>query len=87
MACQSKTVKKKPDVAIEFAMIEVPSEESKNDQYLKWDSLISDGIITCNENDSEKDIHIKVRDSLCEKFSLLCADDFEFVKVRHKRIS
>ena len=87
MACQSKTVKKKPDVAIEFAMIEAPSEESKNDQYLKWDSVISDGIITCNENDSEKDIRIKVRDSLREKFSLLCADDFEFVKVRHKRIS
>ena len=83
-------MKKKPDVAIEFALIEAPSSEEtqQNDQqHLKWDSVISDGIITCNENDSEKDIRIKVRDSLREKFSLLGADDFEFIKVRHKRIS
>ena len=51
------------------------------------DSVISDGIITCSENDSEKDVPIKVRDSLREKFSLLGADDFESIKVRHKRIS
>ncbi len=73
---------------MEFALVEAPSsEETKNDQHLKWDSVISDGIITCNENDSEKDICIKVRDSLREKFSLLGADDFEFIKVRHKRKS
>eukprot|EP00112_Aurelia_sp_Birch-Aquarium-sp1_P007894 Seg1861.1 transcript_id=Seg1861.1/GoldUCD/mRNA.D3Y31 product="hypothetical protein" protein_id=Seg1861.1/GoldUCD/D3Y31 len=52
---QAKTVKKKPDIAIEFALVEAPSEETKNDQHLRWDSVISDGIITCNENDSEKD--------------------------------
>ncbi len=85
---QANIVKKKPDITMEFALIEATSsEETKNDKHLKWDSVISDDIITCNENDSEKDIRIKVRDSLREKFSLLGADDFEFIKVRHKRIS
>ena len=83
----SQPVRKKPDVAIEFGLIEAPSEETRHGQCLKWDSVIASGIVACNEYDSEKDIRVKIRDSLCNKFSLFCADDFEFVKVRHKRIS
>ena len=63
----SQAVRKKPDVAIEFGLIEAPSEETIIDQCLKWDSLIASGIVTCNEYDSEKDIWMKIRDSLCNK--------------------
>ena len=40
-----------------------------------------------SEDDNEKEIRLKVRDSLRGKYELIGQDDFEFVKVRQKRIS
>lgn len=58
-----------------------------DDQTLKWDSVIADGIIMVNEGNSEAEIRLKVKNALNNKFTVFGADDFEFIKVRQKRIS
>ena len=87
----SKPKPKKPDKAIEFALIrgfEIEDDDcDKDDQTLKWDSVIADGIIMVNEGNSEAEIRLKVKNALNNKFPVFGADDFEFIKVRQKRIS
>ena len=54
---------------------------------LKWGSVLMEGIIMASEVDNENKICLKVRDPLPGKHELIGQDDFEFVKVRQKRIS
>ena len=78
------------DKAIEYALLKakaVLEDECEADDTLKWNSVIADGIIMSNERDGERDIRTKIADSLRRKFPLFGGDDFDFIKVRHKRIS
>ena len=55
--------------------------------HLKWDSVITSGVLMLQEDDDETTIRGKVSESLTGKFLSLGTNDFEFVKVRHKTIS
>ena len=90
VAAPPTATKKKPDKAIEYALLKakaVLEDECEADDTLKWNSVIADGIIMSNERDGERDIRTKIADSLRRKFPLFGGDDFDFIKVRHKRIS
>ena len=76
--------RKAAERAIDFALLKC--SEVCGDT-LKWDSVLTEGIIMVSEDDTEKEIRLKVRDSLRGKYELIGQDDFEFVKVRQKRIS
>ena len=52
--------------------------------HLKWDSVITSGVLMLQEDDDESTIRGKVSESLTRKFQPLGTNDFEFVKVRHK---
>lgn len=90
VAAHPTATKKKPDKAIEYALLKakaVMEGECEADDTLKWNSVIADGIIMSSERDGERDIRTKIADSLRRKFPLFGGDDFDFIKVRHKRIS
>ena len=55
--------------------------------FLKWDSIIADGIVMLQEEDEENDIRDAIQKSLQKKYALIGKGDFEFKKVRHKRVT
>ena len=55
--------------------------------HLKWDSILENGILMLGENDNEAKIRDLVQESLREKYPIFGANDFVFVKVRHKQIT
>ena len=79
---------KKEDKAIEFALLRCwdDDDEEEEPHSLKWDSVIAEGMLILNEDDDEVSVRKKVSFALGNKFSLLGANDFEFVKVKQKRI-
>ena len=54
---------------------------------LKWDSIIADGIVMLQEEDEENDVRDAIQKSLQKKYALIGKDDFEFKKVRRKRVT
>ena len=79
---------KKEDKAIEFALLRCwdDDDEEKEPHSLKWDSVIAEGMLILNEDDDEVSVRKKVSFALGNKFPLLGANDFEFVKVKQKSI-
>eukprot|EP00794_Sanderia_malayensis_P016069 gene16069-17692_t len=80
--------------AIEFTFIKSPHGDDDEDgsitgeeETLKWNSVLTDGIIMASEDNSETEIRLSIRDSLRRKFPLIGQGDFVFVKVQHKKIS
>ena len=61
-------------------------DEEGEPHSLKWDSVIAEGMLILNEDDDEVSVRKKVSFALGNKFPLLGANDFEFVKVKQKRI-
>lgn len=65
-------------------MLKCAKEEQEN---LKWDSVIANGMLLLNENDNEEAISQSIKESLKRKFPMIGSNDFQFVKVRQKKIS
>ena len=88
---QSKTkpAKEKVKKAMEFALLRCwPDDEDVDEpHHLKWDSVLSNGMLTLNEDDDEKSIRNAIKDAVTSKIPALGANDFDFVKVRHKAIT
>ena len=85
---QGNEKSKKEKKAIEFALLRCfEDDEVDKPNHLKWDSVITSGVLMLHEDDDESTIRGKVRESLTGKFPLLGTNDFEFVKVWHKAIS
>ena len=85
----AKKDKKKPAKPIEFALLKCYDDDDvEDDEHTsKWDSVIANGIIMAEEDDNEANIRKKIKDSLVNKFEAIGENDFEFVKVRQKKIS
>lgn len=81
---QQQTKGKGEKKVLEFAVLKCAEEEQEN---MKWDSVIANGMLSVNENDNEEAIRQSIKESLSNKFPLIGSNDFEFVKVRHKKIS
>ena len=54
---------------------------------MKWDSVTANGMLSINENDNEEAIRQSIEESISNKFPVIGSNDFEFVKVRKKKIS
>ena len=82
IAPESKIESKKQrlEKPFEFALIR------STDETLKLNSIIAEGIIMLHERNNEKDIRFKIKDCLRSKFELISEDDFDFVKVRRKKV-
>ena len=65
-------------------MLKCAEEEQEN---MKWDSVIANGMLLLNENDNEEAIRQSTKESLKSKFPMIGSNDFQFVKVRQKKIS
>lgn len=65
-------------------MLRCAEEEQEN---MKWDSVIANGMLLLNENDNEEAIRQSIKESLKSKFPMIGPNDFQFVKVRQKKIS
>ena len=87
---QPKKVTKKKK-AVEFALLkcfgESNDEELEDEHHLKWDSIIANGMIMLDEEDDEECIRKAIKNSVASKFPIIRANDFEFVKVRQKKIT
>jgi len=59
-----------------------PEQENIN-----WDSVIANGMLLLNENDNEEAIRQSIKGSLKSKFPMIGSNDFQFAKVRQKKIS
>ena len=81
---QQQTKDKGDKKVVEFAVLKSEGEEQEN---MKWDSVTANGMLSINKNDNEEAIRQSVKESLSNKFPLIGSNDFEFVKVRQKKIS
>lgn len=74
--------------AMEFALLKCfDGSTDEDDHNLKWDSAIANGITTVDEEANEDCIRKLIKDSVSSKFPLIQKQDFEFVKVRQKKIT
>ena len=71
--------------AVEYAFLKC--HDSEHPFFLKWDSIIADGIVMLQEEDEENDVRDAIQKSLQKKYALIGKDDFEFKKVRRKRVT
>jgi hypothetical protein len=89
----NKPAKKKQTKPIEYALLKCYDDDDDNveddevEHTLKWDSVIANGIIMAEEDDNEANIRKKLKDSLVNKFEVIGENDFQFVKVRQKKIT
>ena len=87
---QAKPVARKKK-ALEFALLECFGDSNDEDlveeHHLKWDSVIANGMIMLTEEDDEQSVRNAIKESVGKKFPIIRANDFEFVKVRQKKIS
>ena len=87
----AKINSKKEKKAMEFALLRCWETDLTDDleevHHLKWDSIIANGILMLAEGDDENTIRNALKESLKAKFPLLGVNDFDFVKVRHKKVS
>ena len=82
---QQQTKDKGDKKVVEFAILKSAEDKQEN---MKWGSVIANGMLSLNENDNEEAIRQSViKESLSNKFPLIGSNDFEFVKVRQKKIS
>ena len=73
---------------VEYALLRYENASSDGEETsLKWDSVIADGMIMLHERDSEKNIRRALQESIVQKFPLAGENDFEFVKVKRRKIS
>ena len=73
---------------IEYALLRYENATSDGEEAsLKWDSVIADGMIMLHERDSEKNIWRALQESIVHKFPLAGQNDFEFLKVKRRKIS
>lgn len=79
---QAKPKERKP---MEFALLRCFEEgeihEDGVNPNLKWDSILTSGMLMLTDEDDEKNIRNKILDSLKNKYPLMGLNDFEFVKV------
>ena len=54
---------------------------------MRWDSVTANGMLSISENDNEEAIRQSIKESLSNKFPVIGSNDFEFVKVRQKKVS
>ena len=77
--------------ALEFALLKCFGDSSDEDlveeHHLKWESVIANGMIMLDEQDDEQSVRNAIKESVGKKFPIIRANDFEFVKVRQKKIS
>ena len=98
---QAKPVARKKR-ALEFALLKCFGDSSDEDlveeHHLKWDSVIANciqsgqtandsSLIMLAEEDDQQSVRNAIKESVGKKFPIIRANDFEFVKVRHKKIS
>ena len=81
---QQQTKDKGEKKVLEFAVLKCAEDEKEN---MKWDSIVANGMLSLNENDNEETIRRSIKESLTNKFPLIGSNDFEFAKVRQKKIS
>jgi len=80
--------KAKEKKALEFAVLRCCNTDDLEEvHHLKWDSVIASGMLMLEEGDNESTIRNALKESLKAKLPLLGANDFDFVKVRHKTVS
>ena len=82
-------VKKRQSKPIEFALLKCydDADDEDDEHHLKWNSIIANGMIMAEEDDREENIRRKLKKSLVKKFEIIGENDFEFVKVRQKKIT
>ena len=81
---------KNSEKPIEFALLrpdDDEDDENHNKTTLKWDSVISNGIVMVCESDGESAIRSKIKRAVSKSFPLIGENDFEFVKVRRKEVT
>ena len=83
------TAKKRQSKPIEFALLKCydDADDEDDEHHLKWNSIIANGMIMAEEDDREENIRKKLKESLVKKFEIIGENDFEFVKVRQKKIT
>ena len=88
---QAKPAKEKPrkeKKATEFALLRCWDEDELEEPHnLKWDSIIATGMLMLQDDDDESTIRNAIKESLCVKLLSIGANDFDFVKVRHKTVT
>jgi len=85
---QANEKPKKEKKAMEFALLRCFEDDDIDEPHnLKWDSVLTSGMLMLQEEEDEKQIRSNVLESLKAKFPVLGANDFDFGKVRHKAIS
>lgn len=82
---QQQTKDKGDKEVVEFAILKSAEDKQEN---MKWDSVIANGMLLLNENDNEEVIRqsIIIKESLSNKFPVTGSNDFEFVKVRQRKL-
>ena len=82
---QQQTKDKRDKKVVEFDVLKSAQDKQEN---MKWNSVIANGMLSLNENDNEETIRQSIiKESLSNKFPVIGSNDFEFVKVRQKKIS
>lgn len=82
--------KKDKAKAMEFALIKCHNfeeDDDEDDYNLKWDSVVANGMVMLSEEDDENSIRQAIKQSLLKKFPIIGENDFDFVKVRQKKVS
>lgn len=81
---QQQTKDKGDKKIVEFAVLKSAEDEQDN---IKWDSVTAHGMLSLNENNNEEAIRQNIiKESLSNNFPVIGSNDFEFVKVRQKKI-
>lgn len=82
---QQQTKDKGHKEVVEFAILKSAEDKQEN---MKWDSVIANGMLLLNKNDNEEVIRqsIIIKESLSNKFPVTGSNDFEFVKVRQRKL-
>lgn len=80
---------KKEKKPFEFALLRSWDEEEEEDESytIKWDSVIAEGLLEIEEEDDESTIRKALQSALLNKFPVLGVNDFDFAKVKQKRVS
>ena len=83
---RARSLEKKP---FEFALLHAPDVDSDGEEEdsLRKDYIINQGIVTLTASDTEKLIRGKIVSSLKTRYPMIESRDFEFVKVVQKKIS
>ena len=72
--------------AMEFVLIRNEFNEC-DDATLKWDSKVAEGMMMVEEDSTEEQVRSKMCEAFYKKFPLITPNDFEFVKVKQKRVT